>query len=202
VSRYAIRPVTADQWDRLAEFFGPSGAYSHCWCVWWRVPGKDFDAGCRDGGAGNREVLQRLTEEGRIPGLLAYRTEDPETPVGWVSVAPRGDFSRVQRSRLLKPEADDPLDDEAVWSIACFWIPRGNRRQGIGRALLDGAAKYAFAQGAAAVEGYPVDTGGGKTAAASIFTGTAAMFGDAGFVEVFRRSERRPVMRRDADQRV
>lgn len=190
--------MTADRWDHLAEFFGPSGAYSHCWCVWWRVPSKEYDAGCRDGGVGNREVLQRLTEDGRVPGLLAYRTEKPDTPVGWVSVAPRGDFGRVQRSRLFKPEAGDAPGDEDVWSVTCFWIPRVNRRQGIGRALLDGAVDYAFAQGATAVEGYPVDTGGEKTAAASIFTGTAAMFADAGFTETFRRSERRPVMRRAA----
>jgi ribosomal protein S18 acetylase RimI-like enzyme len=201
VNRYDVRPVTAGQWDRLAEFFGPSGAYSHCWCAWWRVPSKDFDAGCRDGGTGNREVLRRLTEEGRVPGLLAYRTGEPDTPVGWVSVAPRAEFGRVRRSRLLKPEPDDMLDDEDVWSVACFWIPRGNRRQGVGRALLDGAVEYAFAQGAAAVEGYPVDTDGEKAAAASIFTGTAAMFADAGFSEVFRRSDRRPVMRRAASER-
>jgi GNAT superfamily N-acetyltransferase len=195
MSTFDVRPVTADQWDRLAGFFGPSGAYSHCWCVWWRVPSKEFDAGCRDGGVGNREVLRRLTEEGRVPGLLAYRTEKPDTPVGWVSVAPRADFGRVRRSRLLKPEDGDSLGDEDVWSVSCFWIPRANRRQGIGRALLTGAVDYAFAQGASAVEGFPVDTGDAKAAAASIFTGTAAMFADAGFVEVFRRSERRPVMR-------
>lgn len=198
MSSYEVRPVNAGQWDRLAAFFGPSGAYSHCWCVWWRVSSKEYDAGCRDGGAGNREVLRRLTEDGQVPGLLAYRSSEPDTPVGWVSAAPRAEFGRVRRSRLVKPEPDDAFDDAEVWSVTCFWIPRGNRRQGVGRALLDGAVAYAFAQGAAAVEGYPVDTDGGKAAAASIFTGTAAMFADAGFTEVVRRSERRPVMRRVA----
>ena len=64
--RYEIRPVTPDRWDELVAFFGPSGAYSNCWCTWWRVPSKEFSAGCASGGAGNRTVLERLTAEGAV----------------------------------------------------------------------------------------------------------------------------------------
>jgi GNAT superfamily N-acetyltransferase len=191
--RYDIRPVTPDLWDELAGFFGVSGAYSNCWCVWWRVTSKEFSAGCADGGAGNRALLERLTKDGEVPGLLAYADEGP---VGWVSVAPRPQFERVGRSRILKPDAGEDFADESVWSVSCFWIPRGYRRKGIGRALLDGAVAYAFEQGAAVVEGYPVDTQGTKTQASSIYTGTQSMFERAGFTEALRRGEKRPVMRR------
>lgn len=212
--RYLVRPVTPELWEELAEFFGRSGAYSNCWCVWWRVTSREFSDGCADGGAGNRALLERLTLAGEVPGLLAYpdagsgagavdRGEAvPDTgarAVGWVSVAPRPRFPRIGRSPNLKPAPDDEFGDfgdESVWSVSCFWIPRGHRRRGIGRALLDGAVTYAFEQGATVVEGYPVDTRGSKTAASSIFTGTQAMFERAGFVEAFRRGGKRPVLRR------
>ncbi|MGZ4596191.1 MAG: hypothetical protein ACXV3V_04625, partial [Actinomycetes bacterium] len=95
-----VRPVGPAQWPQLAAFFGPSGAYSGCWCMWWRRTSAEFDAGCLDGATGNRAALQRLTADGRVPGLLAY---DGDAPVGWVSVAPRPEFGRVLRSPALKP---------------------------------------------------------------------------------------------------
>lgn len=208
--QYDIRPVTADLWDELAAFFGASGAYSNCWCAWWRVTSNEFASGCASGGAGNREVLHKLTRERQVPGLLAYPISSsaadqdaaaaPTNPLGWVSVGPRSDFGRLGRSRNLKPAANDDFDDPSVWSIVCFWVPRADRGRGIGRALLAGAASYAFEHGASVVEGYPVDTLGERTQSSSIYTGTASMFEAAGFEEVLRRAEKRPVMRRYRDR--
>ena len=231
---YDVRPVTADLWDELAAFFGPSGAYSNCWCAWWRETSNEFSAGCASGGAGNREVLHKLTVDGRVPGLLAYpagtsngadlghpaktaaRPASHESepgrpksgqsgadnrfyPLGWVSVGPRPDFGRINRSRNLKPAAADDFGDASVWSVVCFWIPRANRGKGIAHALLAAATSYAFEHGASAVEGYPVDTRGTRTEAASIFTGAISMFEAAGFKEVLRRADKRPVMRRQRE---
>lgn len=204
--KYDIRPVTADKWDELAAFFGVSGAYSNCWCAWWRVRSNEFSAGCAEGGAGNREVLHKLTVEGRVPGLLAYPADsarstdaEPTAPLGWVSVGPRPDFGRIGRSRNLKPAAGDDFDDASVWSIVCFWTTRPNRGKGVGRALLAGATSYAFERGASVVEGYPIDTQGARTQSASVYTGTISMFEAAGFKEVLRRADKRPVMRRYRD---
>lgn len=93
---FVVRPVTAERWEQLADFFGPAGAYAHCWCTFFRQTGSQFAAGCRSGGLGNRALLQRLTLAGAIPGLTAH--VDDGTPVGWVSVAAREQFPRVQRS--------------------------------------------------------------------------------------------------------
>lgn len=193
---YQVRPVTPDLWDDLAEFFGPRGATSYCWCTWWRSTAAEFKTGCESGGAGNREILHRLTAEGQVPGLLAYAPDEPNTPLGWASVAPRTQLRRVGRSRNYKPGDGDDIDDETVWSLVCFWIPRVNRGRGVAKALLDGAVAYAFEHGASAVDAYPVDTGAKRAPVADIFTGTVAMFREAGFKQVLRRSERRPVMRR------
>lgn len=173
----AVHPLTPDRWDDLVAFFGPSGAYSGCWCTWWRQTGSQFSAGCRDGAAGNRDLLGRLTEEGRTPGLIAY---DGEQPVGWVSVAPRPEFGRLLRSPALRPEPGDDPADGSVWSVVCFWVPRAHRRRGVATALLDSAVAHAWAGGARVVEGYPVPVDD-RAPAAEIFTGTLAMFDRAGF---------------------
>ncbi len=187
-----VMPVTADRWADLESFFGPRGAYANCWCTWWRQTAPAFTAGCQNGGEGNRALLERLTEEGRVPGLVAYAGTEP---VGWVSVAPREEFGRVLRSRNLKPEPGE--ESAGLWAVVCFWIPRQHRRRGVGTALLDAAVEHARSHGAAALEAYPVDTQGQRVAAAEIFTGTVEMFARAGFTEVRRRSGRRPVVRRE-----
>jgi GNAT superfamily N-acetyltransferase len=196
-----VRPVRAADWPALEKFFGPSGAYGNCWCAYFRVNTKDFEAGARDHGAGNRAVLRRVTESGDVPGLLAY---DGAEPVGWVSVSPRPRFGRVLRSPLLKPRGDDDAADEGTWSVVCFWVPRAHRGRRVASVPLDAAVRHAAAAGAAAVEGYPVEVAAGARAAdASMFTGSVAMFERAGFTRVpptptgdRRGRDGRPVMRR------
>ena len=191
-----VRPATPERWPELEAFFGPQGAYSNCWCAFFRVSSKEFEAGCRDRGNGNRELLKRLTLEGAVPGLLAYLGDQP---VGWVSVAPREQYVRVQNSRLLRAPAPEPDDD--VWSVVCFWAPKHQRGQGVADHLLQGALDHAYASGASAVEGYPVDTSRKWSGASSIYHGTVSQFERAGFTLIRRPSETRAVMRHEKSAR-
>jgi GNAT superfamily N-acetyltransferase len=185
-----VRPADAARWDDLTALFGPSGAYSGCWCMWWRVPSADFS---RNGNAGNRAALESLVRAGDTVGLLGYADG---APVGWCTVAPRPAYGRILRSRALKPA--DPAD-ASVWSVPCFFVKRGHRGGGVAAAMLDGAVAHASAQGASALEGYPVDTSAGREpAAAELYTGTVGLFARAGFAEHARPATgRRLIMRRD-----
>jgi GNAT superfamily N-acetyltransferase len=180
----SVEPVTPDRWDELVAFFGPNGAYSNCWCTWYRVRAKDYD-----NGPGNRRVLRRLTRDGAVPGLLAY---DGRQPVGWASIAPREQFERIMRSRVIGPT--DP-DEKDIWSLVCFWVPARRRGSGVGTALLAGAVDYARSQDAAAIEAYPVDTAGERRPSADIFTGTVDMFRGAGFAIAAHPVSSRPIAR-------
>ena len=187
-----VRPVTADRWQELADFFGPSGAFSHCWCTWWRQTSSEFSGGLRDGGAGNRALMHAVVEAGSEPGLLAYRDG---VPVGWISVAPRPQFGRILRSRRIGPPASE-ANDERTWSVVCFWIPRAERGKGVATALLDAAVEHARARGATTLEGYPVDAADGRLPSSNVFTGTVTMFTRAGFAEVGRPRGSQRVVRR------
>lgn len=184
VPGFEIHPVTADRWHDLERLFGPSGAYSGCWCMWWRVTSAEFAA---QAGEGLRARLAALIDEGRVPGLLAYRSGDP---VGWVSLGDRSEFGRLNRSPKLKP-----IDDQTVCSVVCFFIERGARRAGMAAALLEAAEDQARGQAVAVMEAYPIDTSHRDRPAADLFTGSVDLFSRAGYTEVERRGGR-PIMRK------
>ncbi|MGH7491410.1 MAG: hypothetical protein ACREOO_03340 [bacterium] len=62
--------------------------------------------------------------------------------------------------------------------------------------LLRAATQYAKKHGAKIVEGYPVEPKNGTMADTFVWTGLASAFRQAGFKEILRRSETRPMMRR------
>jgi GNAT superfamily N-acetyltransferase len=124
---------------------------------------------------------------GEIPGLLAY---DDRRPVGWCSVAPREKFSALERSRILKK-----IDETPVWSITCFFIEKDYRRKGLSILLIKAAVDYVEGQGGKVLEAYPVEPRKKNMPPVFVWTGLAAGFAKAGFVECIRRSETRPIMR-------
>jgi GNAT superfamily N-acetyltransferase len=188
MARLTFRPVTPDRWDDLATLFGSSGGYSGCWCMYLRESAKEFDALCPNGGAGNRDRLRAIVDSGRVPGLLAYAGREP---AGWVSVSPRDDYVRVLRSPLHRP-----IDDEdGVWSVACFFIGKGHRGEGVADALLDAAVAHARRSGARILEGYPLDTDGDRRPPAEMWRGSVEQFTRAGFEVVARRKPARPIVR-------
>lgn len=184
-----IHPATAQRWGDVVALAGPSGFYAGCWCAWWRTTSARFDALSGDE---RRDLLHDLVAAGDPPpGLLAY---DGEEPVGWVAVAPRDAYGRMQRSPKLRP-----VDDAGgVWMISCFVVRRSHRGRGVARTLLEAAVGFAREHGAAHVEGVPIDTAGRSRGAATLYTGVLSTFESIGFVEIARRGGR-PIVRKGTD---
>jgi len=179
-----FQPLTPECWADFERLFGPRGACAGCWCMYWKLPRKEFNAGQ---GEGNRLAQKAILASGRTPGLLAYVDG---VPAGWCAVEPRQAYSGLARSRILAP-----LDETPVWSVTCFFVDRKYRRQGLTVALLRAAVEYVKTQGGKIVEGYPVEPKQEKAPPVFIYTGVASAFKKAGFVEVARRSETRPIFR-------
>ena len=189
-----VEPLTPDRLADLARLFNQGGDPKWCWCAWYRARSIDFRTATA---ADNRRLMESaardVAEQGRAPGLIAYRDGEP---IGWVSVGPRNDYERIQHSRVLKP-----IDDRPVWSIVCFVVARRSRGEGIATALLSAAIDYARDHGATLLEAYPVDAAAARVPAAAAFKGTLGMFERAGFKVVDRRrannaSADRPIVRR------
>jgi GNAT superfamily N-acetyltransferase len=177
-------PLTPERWPDFEKLFGPRGACGGCWCMYWRLSRPQYE---QQHGELNRRNMKALVDSGAVPGLLVYSSDEP---VGWCSIAPREEFPTLERSRILKR-----VDDQPVWSVVCFFITRSYRRMGLTVQLLRASIEYARAKGAHIVEGYPVEPKGGKSPDVFVYTGLLSAFKQAGFTEIMRRSETRPIVR-------
>ena len=183
-------PLTPDRWDDFEAVFRSRGCSvaRGCWCLYYRRSGASpaQPAGVSRAEANRREMRSRVTG-GEMPGLIGYRGA---TPVGWVSLGPREDYAKLERSPVMKA-----VDAKRVWSVICFVVQGEHRGQGVAKALLAGAIAHARRRGARILEAYPVDKRG-ATRDDSLWFGTRSMFEDAGFEVVARRKPTRPVMRK------
>lgn len=184
-----FHPLTPERWADLEKLFGPRGATGGCWCMYFRLPGKTYE---QNKGEINRRMLKGLVDSGEPPGILAYAGVEP---VGWCSLAPRPEYTRLEKSRILKP-----VDERPVWSVVCFFVAKAYRRQGVTVRLLRAAVEYAASQGAQIVEGYPLDPPEGNVPDVFAYHGLLETFRQAGFVEVERRSPTRPILRLELAQ--
>ena len=182
VTKLTIRPLTPDLWPALEDLFGPKGACSGCWCMYWRIG----NAYRKRQGAQNKAAFQKIVKGGPPPGLLAF---DGDLAVGWCQLTPRDDLPWLDRAwRLAR------VDEVPVWSLSCFYVRIGYRKKGVTAALIAGAVKAARRAKAPALEAYPLDAD--KTPSASS-TGFASTFKRAGFRTTARHVPPRPIMRLD-----
>ena len=184
-----IHPLTFDRWPDLVELFGRPGASMArgCYCMFYRRAGKHQVQPGLTYSESNKRALQALVKRGMVPGLLGY--EDGR-PIGWISLGPRDDYARLARSPVMKP-----VDDKPVWSIICFFVDAKARHRGVAEAMLEGAMRWARAQGVTLLEAYPCDQAMRGRDGPTWF-GAKAMFDRAGFAEVARRTPTRPVVRK------
>jgi L-amino acid N-acyltransferase YncA len=182
---YEFHPVTPERLDDLARFSEAHGKFRYCSCMRWRLTSAEYKRSTKE-----RRIaaLDTLVEQDTPVGVLAYRDGEP---VGWVSVAPRETYAALERFKALPR-----VDDLPVWSVVCFFIDRYERGQGLTLGLLRAAVAYAISLGAEIVEGYPVEAG----ARLYTYMGSPATFQEAGFQEVARPTEGRPIMRYFAER--
>ncbi len=165
-----VRPAVV--FDDVAAVVGPKKPTSNvCFCLSYRIGSKENQALV---GPARAERVRELCAQDPPPGVLAY---DGDDPVGWAAVHPRRATSFATNRKI--PHVDD-LD---VWSLWCFRVRPGHRKQGIMHALVEGAVRHARDRGAPAIEGYPVDNHGERVDLTMAYVGTRRLFEQAGFTK-------------------
>jgi GNAT superfamily N-acetyltransferase len=172
-----IRPLSAARVDDVKTVTrGTWGAT--CWDLFPRYTAKqqrDMGIANLGGEEQRRAALAKLARRRHSAGLVAYEGKEP---VGFISLGPRLDFSRVERSR-----ATPPVDDVPAWVIPCITVRRGHRGKGVAVAMIQAAVQHAGKHGAPAVEAYP-RADRRRVHDDFAFFGTEAMFRKAGFRKV------------------
>ena len=180
--KLTVLPLTPDLWPALEDLFGPKGACSGCWCMYWRI-GAEY----RNRAAfRNKDDFRGIVANGPPPGLLAFAGD---LAVGWCQLTPRAALPWLDRTWRLRR-----TDETPVWSISCFYIRKGYRRKGVTAALIVAALEAARQAKAPALEAYPLDAEKSPTASG---TGYASTFARAGFKVIACHTPPRPIMRHD-----
>lgn len=179
-----ITPLTPDLLDDLATLFQADSVARGCWCLHWRIPGKERAAIPR---ADRPARFAALTAD-RPPGLIAH---DAKGPAAWVQITPRPEVPRFQTATSARPAADTP---PGSWALSCFFIRKDLRQQGLMTTLARAACEHAVAHGATAVEA-AARRPGGSWGWGEGFTGIVPSLARAGFVEIEDRTPLRVLMR-------
>ncbi len=163
-----VRP--ASEFEDVRALLGPKSPQANvCWCLSYRIPSK-LNRELR--GPARGEHVAELLRSGAPLGVLAC---EDGAPVGWAAVAPRADTSFARNRKIPH------VDDLPVWSLWCIRVRPGHRGEGLSHALIAGAVDYARAQGAPAVEAYPLDNGDARVDLTMAYPGLRKNFERAGF---------------------
>ncbi len=179
-----FRPLTPSLIDDLGKVLR-GGWGGGCWCMYPRLTEAQTRELPGPGSANQRRcnAMTKLARRRRAPGLLAFEGDEP---VGWIAVAPRSEFARVDASR-----ATPRVDDEDVWIIPCVTVRKTDRGRGIALALIRAAVTYATEKGAPIIEAYP-RAGTTRTGDDNAYFGTQPLFRRAGFRVVRKPQKNRP----------
>lgn len=150
----------------------------------FRLPTQTFIANKYDG---NKKLMKDLVHTGRPVGLIALLNG---TPIGWIALAPREDYIKIEASRSFRR-----IDDTPVWSITCFFIRKEYRRQGLSRTLIKSAIAHARKKRIRALEAYPMIPYNDKVSAPFLWTGVLSAFLDNGFRVVRQSGKSRAMVR-------
>lgn len=133
-------------------------------------------------GSDRKPLMKKRVTDGTTVGLLGYLEGEA---VAWVSIAPRETYRDFGG-----PEAEA---GEKIWSLACMYVHRKHRGEGLGNQLIEAAIAYAKKRGGTVLEATPVD----PKSPSYRFMGFVPAFKRLGFKEIGKAGSRRHVMRLD-----
>src|SRR5204862_6701786 len=97
--KLTVLPLTPERWPDLETVFRARGCSvaRGCWCMYYRRSGAYAPAAGTTRAEANRADFKAVVDAGRPPGLIGYRGD---VPVGWVSLGPRADYRKLERSHV------------------------------------------------------------------------------------------------------
>jgi GNAT superfamily N-acetyltransferase len=168
---YTIRPLDASTWDAFADLVERNnGIYGGCWCV-------AFQAAYHRGISDNRAFKEQLVRAGQAHAALVF--DEQGLAQGWCQYGSLDELSLRHRREYYK---DPP--PPARWRIACIFVDKRHRGEGIARAGLEGALARIAAAGGGLVEAISETTEGREAQGRFLFSATVELFEQYGFTRV------------------
>ena len=145
---------------------GNGGIFGGCWCM-------GFHEDAKGTVPPKRERKLARVRAGTAHAALVF---DGDDCMGWCQFGARDEVPRI-KNRAAYGAGLPKLPD---WRIACNFVGKGHRRQGVATAALAGALDLIAGLGGGSVEGYPEDAA--SVLAGFLYHGALSTFEQLGFV--------------------
>jgi GNAT superfamily N-acetyltransferase len=167
---YTVKGLDESTWDAFAALVERNnGVFGGCWCMGFHPEG----VGKETTPALNRERKLERVRAGTAHAALVFVGDDC---LGWCQFGAPTEVPKI-KSRAAYEKGVTTLPD---WRIACSFVGKGHRRQGVATAALEGALDLIAALGGGRVEGYP--EGADSVPAGFLFNGALSTYEQLGFV--------------------
>ena len=180
---YVVKALDASTWDDFAALVERNnGVFGGCWCIGFHGELSRGDA------EANRTAKERRVREGRSHAALVF---DGDDCVGWCQFGSPGELPAIKSRTAYEKGRTAALPD---WRIACCYVGKGHRRQGVATAALEGALALIAELGGGLVEGFP--EGADAVPAGFLYNGALSTYEKLGFVKERPIGKHRWVVRR------
>ncbi len=181
---YTTRALDETTWDAFAGLVEQNnGVFGGCWCIGFHPEGADRNTTAE---LNRRRKLERV-RAGTTHAALVF---DGDDCVGWCQFGAPDELPRIKSRAAYERGRSSPPD----WRIACNFVGKGHRRQGVATAGLAGALELIARLGGGSVEGYP--EAAGSVPAGFLFNGALSTYERLGFTRERKIGKRRWVVTR------
>jgi len=166
---YTVKALDESTWpafSALVEF--NNGVFGGCWCMGFHADGV---------GKGTTAAVNCERKLSRVRAATAHAALvfDGDDCLGWCQFGVPDEVPRIKSRAAYERGLTTPPD----WRIACCYVGKGHRRQGVATAGLAGALELIAGQGGGRVEGYPEDAG--SVPAGFLYNGALSTYENLGF---------------------
>jgi GNAT superfamily N-acetyltransferase len=170
-TNYKVGRLEAETWNAFADLVERNnGIYGGCWCAPNHV---EYERGVSD----PRTIKEQLVRCGQAQAALVFDEEG--NAQGWCQY---GLTDSLNLKHLREYRKDPP--PPAQWRVACIFVDKHHRGEGIARLALEGAIAQIVLAGGGRIEAISETTLGRKSQGRFLFSGTVELFEDLGFGRV------------------
>lgn len=186
---FTVKALDEGTWPAFAQLVEDNnGIFGGCWCMGFHPEGvgKDTTPGV------NRDRKLSRVQAGTAHAALVL---DGDDCLGWCQFGAPDELPRIKSRAAYERSSTTPPD----WRIACCYVGKGHRRQGVATAALAGALDLIAGLGGGRVEGYPEDAS--AVSAGFLFNGALSTYEHLGFAKDRKIGKHRWVVTKVVDPR-
>lgn len=190
---YTVRALDESTWDAFAELVERNGGvFGGCWCMGHHAMangesyrGHEYD---------KRAKKEELVRTGRAHAALVFDADG--LAQGWAKYGSLAEQPIIEHNRRAYDEFRPPQPD---WRITCYYTDKRHRREGIGRAALEGSLDLIALAGGGRVEALPEVTAGRTAQGRFLYEMTVELYEEHGFQRVRQIGKHRWIVNRVID---